>query len=218
MLASEIDAVDVFVPAALYMIQKSVHYSMIVNYAPQDLVGDLSTKNETEPTQNASLARACSQAFALVEATAAGKMEQLGVDGFKLTTTVKDVLAPTISAKFTLTAFCTLANLQDFKLDPPRGTQKQTALVVISNVLSSGRADEPVNFIVDSIMLLPRDDVTKIAASMKKLLYYTAAATQLNTRKRARAWDETFSPAKALKCRTLSRHPTGEELPDYKAV
>jgi hypothetical protein len=218
MLAADTDAVDVFVPACLYMIQKSVHYSLIVKYARQDLVGDLSTKNETEPTQNASLARPCSQAFALVEATAAGKMEQLGVDGFKLTTTVKDVLAPRISAKFTLTAFCTLANLQDFKLDPPRGTHKQTALVVISNVRSSGRADEPVNFIVDSIMLLPRDDVTKIAASMKKLLYYTAAATQLNTRKRTRAWDETFSPAKALKCRTLSRHPTGSALPDYKAV
>ena len=91
-------------------------------------------------------------------------------------------------------------------------------MVVIADVLPQGGADEPVNFIVDSIMLLPRDNIPKVVASMKKLLYYTAAATQTNTRKRARAWDEAFSPAKALTCRNLSRHPTGAELPDYKPV
>ena len=84
--------------------------------------------------------------------------------------------------------------------------------------MSDAGGNDPVNFIVDSIMLLPRDNIPKVVASIKKLLYYTAAATQTNTRKRARAWDEGFSPAKALTCRNLSRHPTGAELPDYKPV
>ena len=88
-------------------------------------------------------------------------------------------------------------------------------MVVIADVQPDAGANDSVNFIVDSIMLLPRDDVPKVVASMKKVLYYTAAATQTSTHKRARAWDETFSPAKAFKCRNLSRHPTGAELPDY---
>ena len=219
MLASRMDSVDVFLPAALHMIHKSVHYSMAVHYTPQDLVEELSRDMAPATSPEASLTRACSQAFALVEATTGGEMDKLGEDGYKLTTKgVKDVLAPHNPASYTLTAFCTLANLQDFKLDPPRGTKKQTALIVIADILPNAGAAEPVNFIVDSIMLLPRDDVPKIVASMKKLLYYTAAATQINTRKRAREWNETFSPAKALTCRTLSRHPTGAELPDYRPV
>jgi hypothetical protein len=97
-----------------------------------------------------------------------------------------------------------LENLQDFKLNPPRGTTKQTALIVIADILPSVGADESVNFIVESVMLLPRDGVPKIIASMTKLLYFTAAATQINTRKRAHEWSATFSPAKELKCHTLS--------------
>ena len=219
MMASKMDSADVFLPAALHMIHKSVHYSMVVHYTPQDLVEELLQDLATPPSPDSNLARPCAQAFTLVEATAAGDMVKLNDDGYKLVTKgVKDVLAPDNPATYTLTAFCTLANLQNFKLDPPRGTKKQTALVVIADVLPQGGADEPVNFIVDSIMLLPRDDVPKIVASMKKLLYYTAAATEVNTRKRAREWDENFSPAKALPCRNLSRHPTGTELPDYKSV
>ena len=219
MMDSRMDSVGVFLPAALHMIHKSVHYSMVVHYTPQDLVAEISKDLPPQDALDASLVRPCSQAFALVEATATGEMVKLGDEGYKLVTKgVKDVLSPANPATYTLTAFCTLANLQDFKLDPPRGTKKQTALIVIADVLPTAGANDPVNFIVDSILLVSRDDVSKVAASMKKLLYYTAAATQINAHKRAREWDENFSPAKALTCRNLSRHPTGEELPDYKSL
>ena len=219
MLASKLDSVDTILPAALHMIRTSVHYSMVVNYAPQDLLKDLSHDLAPAPSPDTSLARACFQAFALVEATTKSEMDNLDGQGYKLITKgVKDVLAPDSPTTYTLTAFCTLSNLQDFKLDPPRGTKTTTAFVVISDILPGAGGDEPMNFIVDSILQVPRDDVPKVAAAMKKMLYYTASAMQTNTRKRVRAWDEGFSPAKALTCRSLSRHPTGEELPDYKPV
>jgi len=219
MMASKLDSVDVFLPAALHMIHKSVHYSLVVHYAPQDLVEELSKDLDPAQSPGENLTCPCSQAFVLVEVSAPGEEPiPLGNDGYKLVTKgVKDALVPDSPATYTLTAFCTLANLQDFKLDPPRGAKKHTALVVIADMQAKDSADEPVNFIVDSIMLLPRDDVPKVVASMKKLLYYTAAATQINTRKRARDFDEQFSPATASKCRSLSRHPTGPELPDYKS-
>ena len=169
LLASKLDSVDTFLPAALHMIHKSVHYSMVVNYAPQDLVTELSHELAPAPSPDTTLARACFQAFALVEATTKSEMVELDGQGYKLITKgVKDALAPDSPTTYTLTAFCTLSNLQDFKLDPPRGTKTTTAFVVISDILPGAGGDEPMNFIVDSILQAPRDDVPKVAAAMKK--------------------------------------------------
>ena len=70
MLASNLDSVDVFLPAALHMIRKSVHYSMVVHYTPQKLVEEISHDMATQPSPSVCPPRACFQAFALVEATA----------------------------------------------------------------------------------------------------------------------------------------------------
>ena len=135
MLASKLDSVDVFLPAALHMIRKSVHYSMVVHYAPQDLVEELSRDMATAPSPDVCPPRACFQAFALVKATTKSEMVELGTAGYELITKgVKDVLAPHNPTTYTLTAFCTLSNLQDFKLDPPRGAKTTTSLVVIADV------------------------------------------------------------------------------------
>ena len=50
---------------------------------------------------------------------------------------------------------------------------------------------------------------------MQRMLYYVAAAAEINMRKRKLNWSDSFSKAKAQKCRSLSRHPTGEGLPEY---
>ena len=160
--------------------------------------------------------RPCSQVFALIEADRPSVLHNIGEDGYKLcTSNVRDVLAPDDSTTYDLTAFCTLKNLQDFKLDPPRGTKKQSALIIISDVIDSS-AEQPVKtFIVDSILLLPRQDVAEIKEAVSKLLYYVAAGTEVIHRKRKREWNDTFSPAKARKCRSLSRYPSGASLPCY---
>ena len=50
---------------------------------------------------------------------------------------------------------------------------------------------------------------------MQRMLYYVAAAAEINMRKRKQNWIDSFSLAKAQKFRSLSRHPTGEGLPEY---
>ena len=171
----------------------------------------------TTPTTPICPPRACFQAFAFIETNSKSEIITLNDKGCKLVTkNVKDVLAPNNSTTYTITTFCTLSNLQDFKLDPPRGTKTTTALVVISDVQTDANDNKSGNFIVDSVMLLHGVDIPKEVASMKKLFYYTAVVTQTYSHKRARTWDETFSPAKASKCRNLSRAPTAEDLPEYK--
>ena len=66
-------------------------------------------------------------------------------------------------------------------------------------------------------MLLSRADIPQIVQAMKQLIYFTTAAAQMNTRKRdAKDWSDNLAPAKAHKCRSLTRHPAGAALPDYE--
>ena len=218
MLASRMDAVDVFMPAALHMLRKSELYSMCVQFEPQELPHNLSLDLNSVPPLN--LLRVCNQAFCLVQATSGGEIHKIGREGFKLITTgVKDALTSSAAQPapgvYTLTAFCTMDTLQDFKLDPPRGSKSQHALIVVSDIVPGASADEPPNIIVDSLMLIHRDDVASVQKSMQRMLYYVAAAAEINMRKRKQDWSDSFSPAKAQKCRSISRHPTGDGLPEY---
>ena len=138
---------------------------MCVHFKPQELPGDLS--QDLQPLPPHHLLRPCNQAFCLVQATAGGEIQKIGDEGFKLITKgVKDALpssaAQPASDVYTLTAFCTMDTLQDFKLDPPRGSKSQHALIIVSGIVPGASADEPPNLIVDSLMLIHRDDVEMV--------------------------------------------------------
>ena len=64
-------------------------------------------------------------------------------------------------------------------------------------------------------MLIHPDDVASVEKSMQRMLYYVTAAAEINMRKRKQGWSDSFSQAKAQKCRSISRHPTGDGLPEY---
>ena len=72
----------------------------------------------------------------LVEPMEPPSLQQAGTGGYTITTSnVKDLLHNTSEApRVQLTSFCTLENLQDFKMDPPRtrADKKQAALVLLS--------------------------------------------------------------------------------------
>ena len=70
MLALRMDAVDVFMPAALHMLRKSELYSMCVQFEPQELPHNLSLDLNSVPPPN--LLRLCNQAFCFVQATSGG--------------------------------------------------------------------------------------------------------------------------------------------------
>ena len=108
------DAVYVFMPAALHMLRKSELYSMCVQFEPQELPHNLSLDLNSVPPPN--LLRVCNQAFCLVQATSGGEIQKIGSEGFKLITRgVKDALtrgaAQLAPGVYTLTAFCTMDSL-----------------------------------------------------------------------------------------------------------
>ena len=148
-------------------------------------------------------------------------MESIGDNGYKLITKgVKDALDTSAAQPgahvFTCTALCTLETLQDFMLAPPRGSKSQHVVIIVSDSMHEDKAGEPANHIVESLMLVHRDEVAEIKHAMQKMLYYIATDSEINTRKNKREWTEASSPAKAQTCRHISRHPTGECLPEYK--
>ena len=115
--------------------------------------------------------------------------------------------------------FCTLENLQDFKLDPPRTQAKkdQAALVLISSVLQASSAGQPASFMVDSVQLLQPSEVGTVKSCLKRMLFLTTLAGHMASRKRDAPASLTHeeSPAKASKCRVLGRHPTAAPVPEF---
>ena len=136
-----------------------------------------------------------------------------------ITKAVEDALPSSVaqpaSDVYTLTALCTMDALQDFKLDPPRGSKSQHALIIVNDIVPGASADEPPNLPADSLMLIHRDDVAMIAKDLQKMLFYVVVATEINARMRKQEWSESFPPAKAKQCRSIARLPTGEVLPAY---
>ena len=133
---------------------------------------------------------------------------------------MKDMLddSPT-AATVTLTSFCSIKNIQDFKLDPPRTEKAQTALVLISAVLQAPSSDTPAEFLVDSVQLLREHEVATVKSSLKRMQYWTTLGKLASNRKQLApercAQDE--SPAKAARCRALSRHPTADAIPEFQS-
>ena len=127
--------------------------------------------------------------LALVEASEPSSLQEAGTGGYKITTNnFKDLLHDANDARgVQLISFCTLENLQDFKLDPPRtqASKKQTALVLISSILQESSAGQPASFMVDSVQLLQHTEVDAVKVCLKRMLFLTTLAGHMSSRKRA---------------------------------
>ena len=175
------------VPAALHMVSSSHHYTFEIRFQE-------------------GVAMPCQKIVSLLRSSQDSHTDRLG-DGFKLTTTgVEDLLADTegneqlASKRYTVSAVCTVENLKNYKLDPPRGGQ-QHALVTISDVIED-------TWVLDQVQLLSPQEATEALASLRALM---KMAEQLHNpqRKRAGPWTDEFSPVSmAKKCKTLGRSPT----------
>ena len=159
--------------------------------------------------------------LALVEASKPSVLQEAGAGGYKITTSnVKDLLHDKNDDRgVQLTSFCTLENLQDFKLDPPRmqANKKQPALVLISSMLQESTDEQPASFMVDSVQLLQQTEVDAVKVCLKRMLFLTTLAGHMSSRKRdaSESTTNTESPAKAAKCRVLGRHPTAAPVPEF---
>ena len=107
--------------------------------------------------------------------------------------------------KHTLSAMCTLINLPQYRLDPPRGGS-QHALVTVT-----AKTDD--SFVVESVQLLSSDEAAEAKQSLLKLLHL-AMHIHGRDRKRTVEWTDGFSPVTARKCKRVGRFPSDAPLPE----
>ena len=128
---------DMSLIASLCSLKKGPHTTLAVDsqvpadpLALQDSLVDAEVHSTT--------LRPCAQFRALVESSEASTIQQWGGGGYTIMTRgVKDLLQDgPHSSDVELVSFCSLENLQHFRLDPPRlrVDKKQAALVLISSV------------------------------------------------------------------------------------
>ena len=215
------NSTDNVLPAALGMIRKSDHYAMAVRYFTQEVPQELTT-SASKQEAGVPMLRPCSRVVALVQSTKRSTLSAAGANGHKLVTQdVVDLLPKfgDVTQKYTLTSFCNLDTVTDFKLDPQGRNKTQAALVSVTTVLDAGTDSvaQPVKeLVVDNVQLLTTDDSNAFKPVLIKMLYFAALGGQIS-RKRENEWSFGESPAKASTCRVLGRSPTGPPLPDYSA-
>ena len=116
--------------------------------------------------------RPCSRVVALVQSTKRSKLSDAGANGHKLVTDdVVDLLPQfgEVTQKYTLTSFCNLDTVTDFKLDPQGRNKNQAALVSVTSVLDAGTDSvaQPVKeLLVDNVQLLTTQESDALSALM----------------------------------------------------
>ena len=166
--------------------------------------------------------RPCSRAVVLVLSSKRSKVSSAGAGGHKLVTdSVVECLhtnGAVAQEKYQLTSFCTLDNVTDFKLDPPKNAKVQAALISVTGVLDpdTDSAEQPVkSLLVDDGHLLIMEEADALKPMFAKMLYFAALAGQVSRKRAHEPWSLTENPAQAAACRRLGRSPTGPSLPDY---
>ena len=187
------DDTSAVLPAALDMVSTSPHYAFTVCCKPS--------------AEDSKVYIPCQKVVALVRTSKRTEASNLG-DGFKLTTSgVEDLLSTGAAGQttHTLSAICTLKNLTQYKLDPPRG-KSQAAIVLIT-----AKAND--SWVVESVQTITEEDATQAKQSFLQLLNL-AMHIYNRDRRRKVEWNDDFSPIASKKCRFMGRSPTDAPLPD----
>ena len=216
---------EAVLPVNLDMVHKNDHYPMIIKFHTQPLPKGF--EEMADPMSRVQFTRPAVNIVALVVATtkSPSKTSETIDGGYMLTTTVSDYALSDTSnaaqpAQYKIRSYCTLDNVKDFKIDPPRGQKQQVALVQITAIAASNEAtDAAEEFTVDSVQLVQEDQAIALQNAFQKLIYYGTLVSQQPTKeKRIEQWTDSDSPMSAKKCRRLGKAPTGDELPCYRLM
>jgi hypothetical protein len=161
---------------------------------------------------------------ALVLSTKRSKPSAAGEGGHKLVTdNVTDFLpagSGDAQKHYSLTSFCSLDTMTDFKLDPPGRDKSQAAIISVTGLIETDTdsVEQPVKMLlVDNVQLLTPEQAEALKPKFSKMFYFAALAGQVGRKREQEPWSPEQNPSKALKCRSLGRSPTGPALPDYSS-
>jgi hypothetical protein len=148
---------------------------------------------------------------ALISSPSKSQTESVG-SGYKVTTTgIIDLANPDApqAEPYTVTGYCGLDNVLDFKLDPPRGKAARAAVILITQKDSTG-------FQVQKLEYVEPDDTKNAIACFQKLRTLSKKVHPVSSEKRSHSLGDLFvtSPADTKRCRTLRAAPTDASLQD----
>ena len=106
-------------------------------------------------------------------------------------------------------------------MHPPGRSKNQDALVSVTGVIDTDADSvaQPVNMLlVDNVNLLSLQEAEALKPIFSKMLYFAALTGQVSRKREHEPWSPDESPAKASRCRVLSRSPAGPALPDYSST
>ena len=218
-------SVDSILPATLQMIRKSEHYSMAVQYTTQEVPAELA-KAASKTRAGITLLRPCSRVVVLIVSNKRSQLSPSGTGHKLVTPNVVDLLhtdnaeQPGPQQKYEITTFCTLDNVTDYKLDPPKQAafKQQAALISVTGVVTADTdsTERPIKgFIADDVQLLNPEQAESLKTMLKKWMYFAALGGQMSRKRESEPWTTEENPAQTGPCKRLGRAPTGPELPDY---
>ena len=166
-------------PTTLDMIRRSDFSQIAVEYSTQGVLPELipaalaaGQNLRTEP--GLPLVRQGAKTLALVLANKRSKALAAGESGHMLVTdevvdyTQKD---EPHAKKYSITSFCTLETMTDYKLDPPARQKTQAAMISVTDVLTgdADSAEQPVtSLLVDDVQLLTPEEADALLPMFKK--------------------------------------------------
>ena len=101
-------------------------------------------------------------AVVLLSSTTKSTLESMGA-GHKVTSSgVRDAANPENSTTYQVASFCTLENIMEFKMDPPRNRSARRACAIISSMLDDA-------FIVEKMECVEPSDVDSAIHIFQKL-------------------------------------------------
>ena len=168
----------------------------------------------------------CECVLALVAATEKSKGNKFG-SGFRvLTKNVRDcdpwgiASSPTDVFQGQLASICTVENLTEYTLMPPRPGEPQHALVVISNVTDAAAGGAGATVTVEHVEQVGASAVADVAKMLRKLgtLARAMPAASDGTQETQHWQSQESTPWTQRKARRLAMTPTDASIPDTQVT
>ena len=179
---------DAIVPAKLSEIERSPHYGLQIKL------------EKAKP-------RTARQVLCLLESRTRSETVQVG-EGYAVKTSITDCFAGD-TEKYEVQGYCMLNRVTDYKLDPPRGTngRSKVVLALITNKLTDK------TFLADQFWQLDDSQIESAKAAFQQLRTWAAQVHGTSSApKRAVRFSED-SPLDVKKARTLAAYPSDPPLP-----
>ena len=169
-------------------------YNLRVEYSSPEHAGGAS-----QPTRN------CKVAVALARSTQKSRCSNVA-NGFLVSTSgVKDALVEEDSNTVEVRGYCSINNVLEFKMDPPKRTTERVCLLLITGAATDALTVHSVTHIDAGAV-----DEAKYVLKKMRTLGMRAKYGGSDSIKRMSQWPLT--PESAKKCKTLETHPSGESL------